>query len=183
MSTYRSKWALFRKECGVSANYYAKYVGNMHFIVLGGDEIPDRWDHGKVSAAQLSWLDAQLTNDENSGRMSYIYFHYPLYNTVQGSLPEQESGYSINDNDALWNVLSRHRNAIFFSGHSHYGLDVVRKTGSSPLLVNTGAIGYDSNYGQSFSQGWYVYVFGGHVVLKGRDFLNHCWLQTVTFSG
>lgn len=171
----------FRRFVGRPQAFYDVEAGRTHLIMLAGDEKPVRWDACRISSEQLTWLDSLLARDEGEGRASLVFNHEPLFDTVEGSLPEHPSGRSIDNDTELRAVLDAHPGAFVFTGHSHFRLDA-RRIGEGPVFANTGAIGYDDGYGRDFACGWFVRVEERAVTMRGRDFLGDRWLDEVRFE-
>jgi len=177
---YRLDWHRFSRRIGIAHPYHDTMVESIHLIALAGDAKPDRWDHGCLSEAQLAWLEQLLADDDRTETTAFVFNHEPLFDTVEGSHPDQQSGDSIVNDRALRAVLDRHPRAFVFTGHSHYRLDA-RRVGTGPVFANTGAIGYDENYGKNFAQGWFICVTADEVIMRGRDFIQDTWMQEYRF--
>lgn len=157
--------------------------GATHLIFLGSDEAPARWDGARISAQQAAWLADLLDKDECTGRLSLVFNHEPLFNTVAGSLPGETSGQSVEGGEALRAVLDAHAGAFLFTGHSHFPLDVFVGGGMGPTFANTGAVGFDDAYCEDFAQGWLVRVGAGEVGLTGLNLLTGAPIAVRTRRG
>ncbi|MDO5116920.1 MAG: metallophosphoesterase [Eggerthellaceae bacterium] len=184
---YRSdQLLLFLREAGLSRVYYDLYVDGLHFIVLG----PDAWSTGWVpfnfTSRQMEWLDDLLAADEEAGELSFVFCHEPLQNTIHGSM-EGSFGYrnSLIENEECASIMERYPHATYFSGHSHAYPDIKRPKPEGALYVNDGAVATGqvwapaSTYGGGFSGafGIQVIVYEKRVDFRGRDFLEHEWIN------
>lgn len=222
---YEAKWnnyktseeEMFRRFyefAGVDKPYYSKVVKGIPFIVLGTEkymgfykDMPDvkeqfpKWDgnidHVYMSDEQLDFLRSQLKKYSEQNKPVFVLSHHVLKETISGS---RQSPY-LNDYmqyDEIISILGDYSNAIFFSGHSHWTLELpdwavnVKVPGGDKegfTAVNTGAIqtGWMSagpNGGEVvtpegglFNQGLQIDVFEDEVVIKGRNFRTNSWMQ------
>lgn len=178
---FRGALRRFRRVVDRPRPFYDVEDERTHLIMLAGDEKPARWDACRISSEQLAWLDSLLARDERDGRASLVFNHEPLFDTVEGSLPDHPSGRSIDNDAELRAVLDAHPGAFVFTGHSHFPLDA-RRIGDGPVFANTGALGYDDGYGRDFACGWFVRVEERAVTMRGRDFFSDRWLDEVRFD-
>lgn len=175
----------FMNEAGVSSVYYDREVAGQHFICLGPDIDAGNSVRFNFSAEQMSWLGRMLDEDESAGKMSYIFCHEPLTNTLrntgQGSWAASNS---IVDEDAIRSLLADRSRAVLFTGHTHLYPDVAHPDDGGPLYVNDGAVGPGQispdrmDFPEAFmgSFGWLVSVFNDRIELQARDFLQHEWI-------
>jgi hypothetical protein len=222
---YEAKWnnyktseeemfSRFYEFAGVDKPYYSKVVKGIPFIVLGTEkymgfykDLPNvkeqfpKWDgnidHVYMSDEQLDFLRSQLEKYSKQNKPVFVLSHHVLKETISGS---RQSPY-LNDYmqyDELMSILGNYSNAFFFSGHSHWTLELpdwavnVKVPGGDKkgfTAVNTGAIqtGWMSagpNGGEvvtpdggSFNQGLQIEVFDDEVVIKGRNFKTNRWMQ------
>ena len=182
---------LFREQAGISNQphpYYDRTINGVHIIALGPDSYPqDNWAHFGISDEQVTWMDNMLDADLDNGKLSFVFLHEPLYDTVRQTDPGDfghEWSLSDEDNNNLHDCLRKHPNVIFFSGHTHAFPDTVQLEGDEPLYVGTGSAAYCiddvsddvagagdmSTYG---SYGWEVTVWETCIRFRVRDFLKH----------
>lgn len=162
--------------------YYDKWVKDHHFIFLGSERYrqsyPELGENAYLSQQQLDWLQAKLTEAKTPNRPIFVFLHQPLPYTVNGS--HEELG--VMQHRELREILAKHPEVILFSGHTHYVLNspymVVRDTFT---MVNSSSVYrvYDPIAGNTSidrSQGLYVEVYEGKVVIRGRDFAKRMWI-------
>ncbi len=155
------------------------------------------WDEVWMSEAQFQWLEDRLWHWRRQGRPVMVISHHPLPNTVSGS----HNKLYLRDYlqaDRLLGILGRHPDAFFFTGHTHWDLNLsdwyVRRVvpGTANLdgfhVINTGAIqtGWTDNgtggevvVPGGFNQGLQVEVGPRWVVVKARDFQRKEWIKQV----
>lgn len=162
--------------------YYDKWVKDHHFIFLGSEKyrqsMPDLGENAYLSQQQLDWLQAELAESKTPNRPIFVFLHQSLPYTVSGS--HEELG--VMQYRELREILSKHPEVILFSGHTHYELKspymLVRDTFT---MVNSASVyrPYDPFEGRANadrSQGLYVEVHDGKVVIRGRDFARKMWI-------
>ena len=182
---------LFRKQAGIADQvhpYYDRTINGVHIVALGPDSYPDdNWAHFGISDEEVTWMDDMLDADLDAGKLTLVFMHEPLYNTVRQTDPGDfghEWSLSDEDNENLHDCLKKHSNVIFFSGHTHAFPDTVQIDGDEPLYVGTGSVAYCiddvtddvegagemDTYG---SYGWEVTVWETCIRFRVRDFLAH----------
>ena len=166
--------------------YHDHWVKGHHFIFLGSEKGLELF--ADLSDEQLAWLDAKLSEGEDACRPAFIFLHQPLKNTVSGSY-EHQKWYGVTQDDKLKDVLSRHPNAILFTGHTHWELGsantVFGGDGRLPLMINAASVAYlwtDEDKHKDGSQGLFVEVYPDRVVIMGRDFKAGEWLDNVRYE-
>ncbi|CRK84720.1 DUF4073 domain-containing protein [Neobacillus massiliamazoniensis] len=222
---YEAKWNNYKTSeeeifsrfydfAGVDKPYYSKVVKGIPFIVLGTEKYmgfyqnaPDvkeqfpKWNGGidqvYMSDKQLDFLRSQLEKYSKQNIPVFVLSHHVLKDTVSGS---RQSPY-LNDYmqyDEIMSILGDYPNAIFFSGHSHWTLELpdwavnVKVSGGNKkgfTAINTGAIQTGwmsagpnggevvSPEGGLFNQALQLDVFEDEVVIKGRNFRTNSWMQ------
>ena len=170
-----------------SLNY--SFVRNgCKFIFLGTD-VSDQ-NYLSLSATTLSWLKAEFDSAQE-GKPTFIIMHQPMYGTLAGSFKD---GYGVKPNttEPLKELLSQYPEVIMFNGHTHrdmnqYGIHYSRDE-KLPNIFGTSSVGYlarayDSSTTETYrgSEGYYVYVYGDKVIVRGRDFLKGEWISSAQF--
>ena len=98
---------------GMSGPYHDHWVNGYHFIFLGTEEGLELF--ASLSETQLIWLDTKLAESKNPVRPAFVFLHQPLKDTVAGSY-ESQRWYGVAQDEALKDVLAKHRHAILFTG-------------------------------------------------------------------
>lgn len=182
---------LFREQAGIADQphpYYDRTINGVHIIALGPDSFPeDNWAHFGISDEEVTWMDNMLDADLDAGKLSFVFMHEPLYNTVRQTDPGDfghEWSLGSEDNDNLHECLSKHPNVIFFSGHTHAFPDTVQLENDEPLYVGTGSVAYciddvsdevdgSGDMDMYGSYGWELTVWETCIRFRVRDFLKH----------
>ncbi len=181
------------------APYYAKDINGYKYIFLAGDNsayyglnLVANSNDAELSSTQLSWLDAQLADNEknNGSKPVFVMLHQSIENTVAGSFEGQEWDGVVNV-DALKAVLNKYNNVILLGGHSHWEINSPKNmfAGSDtlPVAINTASVGYlwtDYNgVGEHMegTQGFYVRTYEDKTVFLGRDFENGLWIPSACY--
>lgn len=148
--------------------YYAQKINGCTFIVLG-DEDPQEDTTAFISAAQLSFLDAELSAAP-AGKPIFVFLHQPLnhFTPTRFKVGAQS--------DQLQDLFEAHDNVFVFSGHVHASLSSANyKELNGVHYINVPKL-FDTN------SGWQVEAYAGKVLLRARDYINGAWLPTYEFS-
>jgi 3',5'-cyclic-AMP phosphodiesterase len=170
----------------MSGPYHDHWINGYHFIFLGTEEGLELF--ASLSEMQLSWLDAKLTEGVDAVRPAFVFLHQPLKDTVAGSY-ESQRWYGVTQDEALKEVLSRHRQAILFTGHTHWELEASHTMYDGedrlPMMLNAASVAYlwtDKDEHKDGSQGLFVEVYADRVIVRGRDFAAGAWLENARFE-
>ncbi|WP_102716174.1 metallophosphoesterase family protein [Paenibacillus castaneae] len=181
-----SRLGAFLDATEMRGPYHDHWVNGYHFIFLGTEEGLELF--ASLSEAQLSWLDAKLTERKDAARPAFVFLHQPLKNTVAGSY-ESQRWYGVTQDKALKEVLSKHRNAILFSGHTHWELEASHTMFDGqerlPAMFNAASVAYlwtDEDEHKEGSQGLFIEVYADCVIVRGRDFAAGEWLENARFE-
>jgi 3',5'-cyclic AMP phosphodiesterase CpdA len=166
--------------------YHDHWVKGYHFIFLGTEKGLELF--ADLSDEQLAWLDAKLSEGQDSGRPAFVFLHQPLKDTVAGSY-EAQKWYGVTQDEELKAVLSKYPNAILFTGHTHWELGsqhtVFGGKDRMPMMINAASVAYlwtDEDKHKDGSQGLFVEVYADRVIIKGRDFAAGEWLDEYEFQ-
>jgi len=153
------------------------------------------WDEVWLSDEQFAWLESRLAYYARRRKPVMVFSHHPLPNTVSGT---RNALYKADylQADRLLNILGRYKNVFFFSGHTHWDLNlsdwavrrVVPGTGNPEgfMTVNTGAIQTlweDDGHGGERAldgleaSGLQVEVSGDSILLRARDYRRRQWIK------
>ena len=168
------------------------------------------YDYGKTTSrllddTQLDWLGARL--EEYRDKTVFLFFHTFLDEEAGDASTSAGKEYSLPliagtvDHTRLVKYLTKYRNVVYFSGHSHQSFDLQfmkEKAGDKSNLYTN----IDDNGGnfatmvhipsvaaprtgeklsddKTRSEGYVVYVYEDRVVLRGYDFVNQ---QTLAYA-
>lgn len=164
--------------------YYDKWIKDYHFIFLGSEEYPID-NFASLSMTQLLWLEKTLSINSSLNKPIFIFIHQPLKNTVSGSIGNQ--GWNGVKQDAqLKNLLMEYPQAIVFTGHTHWKLGSHNTYYKNVCnFLNTSSVSYLSTDSKPYiygSEGYYIKVYNDKVLIKGRNFSNHTWIENAEFT-
>lgn len=183
LGSYNTQIGYFYKYAGVRSVYYEKEIGGFHHIFLGSESNNKSGVDADLSDAQLNWLEERLRalRTEDRDKPVFVYLHQSLYNTVSGSLKGQNWN-GVMQEERLRSILQNYPQVYLFNGHSHwhmnsYGNHHAPSDDGLPNIFNTASVGYlwssDDNPDGEYlrgSQGYYVWVYSGKVLVFGRDY-------------
>jgi endonuclease YncB( thermonuclease family) len=162
--------------------YYDRWVKGYHFIFLGSEKyrqsILGLEENAYLSPEQLQWLEGKLNETKDTNQPVFVFLHQPLPYTVAGSGLEL----GVMQFRELGDILSKHPQAILFSGHTHWDLKYREMVWRDKFTaVNSGTVirPYDPATDISDSnksQGLYVEVHDDKVVIRGREFSTKTWI-------
>lgn len=128
------------------------------------------------------------TEGKDAARPAFVFLHQPLKDTVAGSYGSQR-WYGVTQDEALKEVLSKHRHAILFTGHTHWELGSLNTMYDGhdrlPIMFNAASVAYlwtDEDERKEGSQGLFVEVYANRVIVRGRDFASGVWLENARFE-
>ncbi|GMK40009.1 hypothetical protein PCCS19_30640 [Paenibacillus sp. CCS19] len=169
---------LFLEKTGMTGIYYDQWINGYHFIVLGSE---NKSTGGKLSNAQLAWLEGKLAEHASSDKPIFVLFHQHISDTVYGS---DRWGHTQN-HKKLYAILSKYPQVITFSGHSHYMLESPRSIHQRDFTsLGTSSVRYPelepgmvqgNHPPDDISQGYLVMVKDDKVIVKRRDFHRNDW--------
>ncbi|WP_405154467.1 metallophosphoesterase family protein [Paenibacillus sp. FSL K6-0108] len=176
----------FTAITGMNGSYHDHWINGYHYIFLGTEQ-----PHPKdcdMSAEQLQWLEAKLSEQAAADQPIFVFLHQPLMDTVAGSMKEQ-GWYGVNQDAALKDVLSRYPQAILFSGHTHWQLQAQRTMYEGgeqmPTMFNASSVAYlwtDEDEHLDGSESLHVDVYHDRVVVKGRDHVTGSWIEGAKYT-
>lgn len=144
---------------------------------------------------QLAWLDRKLTETDND-RFRIVMSHFPLTNVVPSKTGRKQLAY-VRDSSKQKRILEKHKNILFFSGHTHFTLDsdspaVLYDEEHRVVYLNTASVGNIVPDVQSVkrgeaentagSMGLYVDVYERHIEIVGMDFLSGSLIDKCRFE-
>lgn len=187
----RERFNRFRGANPKGPVYYDAWIRGCHFIFLGGErsrmDDPEFQDDAVLSRRQIHWLEARLEEQKRPGRPIFVFLHQPFPGTVSGS----RNASSIRPDRELKALLSRHPQVLFFSGDTHWELDLpsthfADRPGTFNMF-NTSSLRdpyntKDEAIDRNMSEGLVVQVLPGRVIVRGRDFLGHRFIEGQIYS-
>ena len=161
--------------------YYSVNISDeFQLIVLGSES--DAGIQEDISDEQLNWLESELKTAKDSGKIVFIFNHYPLNNTWADVWSEGHIG---EDSDRVYEILKNAQTQIlYFSGHLHMGYyDDKREVvyDDNVTFINVAGFGVDNTDGDADIQhngtGLQVEVYEDNILIRVRDFAVHKWLD------
>jgi len=187
----RARFNHFRGVGPDAPVYYDVWVGGYHFIFLAGErsrmDDASHLDAAVLTKPQLDWLEATIRDQASPGKPIFVFLHQPFPNTVSGS----KNDTSIVQARELQTILSRYPQTLYFSGHTHWQLDMptTHYTNRSYAinLFNTSSLRdpyneKDEPIPRNLSEGLWVQVLPGKVIVRGRDFLRHAFIKGQSYT-
>lgn len=183
---WEQRLGMFMEATDSQAPYHDHWIDGYHFIFLGTEQ-PHPKDC-EMSSTQLQWLETTLAEQAAPNRPIFVFLHQPLLNTVAGSIEEQ-GWYGVKQDTELKAVLNRYPQVMLFTGHTHWTLDNERtRYGDDqqrPSMFNAASVAYlwtDEDEYLEGSQGLHVEIYEDRVIVRGRDFVQGCWLEGVEYT-
>lgn len=163
--------------------FYSATVGDYKFIMIAVPYPTAPSDVGgvtyRVTDEQLKFLDEELYDAEESGKVTFVISHVGFGELI----PFTSSG--IQNPNEVAEILNRHENVFFASGHTHsnLGLDstFVRpyENGRNFTHYNEGCLVWASGdtsigqqYEKEYSTGQYIEIYSDKVLIKARKFMS-----------
>lgn len=188
--------------------YYTVETEEANFILFVSSATNRLHEYLYLDTENLTWLEEALATLATNGKKTFLMFHQPLMNTVEGSFSEQitvfdqiqqneEIGYvrkmhwgaEVAADEDLLSILLNYPDVVVFTSHTHWTLEgerTLRQRDSFPYMVNTAATAYiargDGVRHHEEAQALYVEVYGDKVLVRGRDVLNGKWFPTAQFA-
>ena len=140
--------------CNDNEKTYSALIHNDLFIFISFD----RGYGDNTYIESIPWAIKKI--EENEDKRIFIFIHYPLMDGVAGEFENEYFGFSKNakDNKKLLDIITKHKNIIVFSGHTHHPYELaksdIRKEkanfyllddSKSTALVSAGVISYSIN--------------------------------------
>jgi hypothetical protein len=199
-TTEDSLFRSFYTFAGRNKVYSEHSFGGVPVLCIGTEKYmkyhdPKLTDDVWMSDAQFAWLEDRLAYWTRRRQPVMVVSHHPLPNTVSGT---HQKPYLRNylQADRLLQVFGRYKDLFFFTGHTHWDLNLsdwyVNRVvpGTANLdgfhVINTGAIetGWkttgcngETTVPGPFNQGLQVEVEKGWVTIKARDFSKKEWIR------
>jgi 3',5'-cyclic-AMP phosphodiesterase len=176
-------------KTGTESLYNDEWIGDYHFVFLGSEQYrqsdPTNAEDAYLSETQLQWLEGKLAEGASSDKPIFVFLHQPLPYTLSGSsIPINNR--AVVQHERLMEILSQYPQVIFFSGHTHWSLNMPTTIAKKRFtMFNTSTVwdplnASDTSIGPNESEGLYVEVYADKVVVKGRDFYRRQWIEGQT---
>lgn len=191
--SYSSLLQNFLTYANTDCVYYEKTVNGYRHLFLGS-ESKSNGLYADLSQAQLEWFDSRLNSitAAQPNKPVFVYLHQSLYDTIAGSF-EGQGWNGVVQNERLREIVAKYPQIYMFNGHSHWDMNtrgsMHDRSDGLPNIFNTASVAYlwSSFYipaGEYVrgSQGYYVKVCEGKVLVLGRDFENGKWIPSACFE-
>jgi predicted phosphodiesterase len=162
--------------------YYSRAINGYTFIVLGSEE--SAGTDQVITPAQILWLDETLAGAAQGGKPAFIFNHQPFNDKTHfpdphPNRPDGHYWYQLDGmgeaSQAVFDVVKKYNNIIFFHGHVHAPLGVCETEGVTlvnvwPFTAFTGGNGmYAEVYEDRVLLRWREYAFGQWIDWDGWD--------------
>lgn len=181
----RNRFFKYKKEYSKtqyddSVYYSVSLSDDFQLIVLGSES--DAGVQEYLSDTQLIWLENELKLADDSGKIVFIFNHYPLNHTWEDVWTEGHMG---TDSDRVYKMLKNcGSKVLYFSGHLHMGFyDDKREVifDDNVTFVNVAGFGVDNDVGNADIQhngtGLQVEVYENEILIRVRNFAKHEWMD------
>lgn len=173
----------FLSRTGNKMLYHDHWLEGYHFIFLSTEAGLERYC--TLSEAQLEWLEQRLAENAAPDKPIFVFLHQPLKNTVAGSM-EHQDWHGVTEDEQLRAILQQFPQVVMFTGHTHWELgSPYTYNEAKPAMFNAASVAYlwtDEDEYKYGSQGYYVEVYDGKVLVRGRDFVNKSWIEEASFT-
>lgn len=179
--------------------YFEQTYNNDVFIFLGMNA--ENYGDSCFTTEELDWLETKLESYKN--QRVFLFFHVFMPNTcgnINGLYPYSSLSETSDITSRFISLMTKYKNAIYFSGHSHLEFNCQRfgananifSNGSTchrvhipscayPRKSDTGtSSGTIYNYNEG-SEGYLVDVYENAIVLRGRDFIKGKYLPIANY--
>ncbi len=152
--------------------YYDKWIKGYHFIVLNTEN--GLKDACSLSESQLVFLEEKLSEKEDGEKPIFVMIHQPLWDTHwRGNILK---GFGEEDHKVK-EILARHPQVVFFSGHIHNGVGVTeiieRPFGT---MVDLPSFLFSENGVTEPGIGYHVEVYEDCITMRARNYEKSMWI-------
>lgn len=168
----------FQRFMGVEKPYGDAWVNGVHLIMLSQEayvqEKPEVQEGAWYSDEQLAWLKSVLKSHAD-GSPALVFIHQPL-----PAIGSDGGNHRLIRANEFREILKPYSNLFVFSGHTHQDLNQPnRYVKESFHWFMNASVG--KTRGEK-SQGMYIQVYEGAVVVKGREFTDSSWIAVADWE-
>jgi predicted phosphodiesterase len=179
--------------------YFEETYNNDKFIFLGMST--EDYADGCFKKEELSWLENKLESYKN--QRVFLFFHVFMPNTcgnINNLYPYSGLNLSSTEIQDFIRLMTKYKNVIYFSGHSHLEFDLQRfgananifsdgttchrvhiPSCAKPRKNSFGISSADTYKYDAGSEGYLVDVYENCIVLRGRDFIKQKYLPIANY--
>lgn len=183
----------YKDICGrdISTPYFSETINGYYFICIGSDS--DSGCEATISDAQMEWFRNEMEKAALTKKPIFVFCHQSL--NQRHGLPRtwdraEDPDRPLDDggigarSDEVAEILKKHKNVFYFSGHSHMGLcgeDMMQKEGYSTFeeeegvtLVNLPSLSCGNHHGemQNLGIGLQLEIYESKVILRPKNYLS-----------
>lgn len=165
--------------------YYDAKYGDVAVIVLDSCNAENKFFLGEE---QLKWFEEKLTESDGA-RYRVVVNHFPIAGTVGfdccGCIPLKGLNKPFAENDEVLELLEKHENVIYISGHTHKNSDndircVYFDKEHKNLHIDAGCIIWNSvnmeikreYYLQNRSTAQIIDIYDDYIITRSKDFVS-----------
>ncbi|MFJ7934526.1 FIMAH domain-containing protein [Sporosarcina sp. NPDC096371] len=168
---YMENNAVYMPE-DTTTTYFDRWIEGYHFIILNPENSAK--DTAWMTQDQLDWLDEKLSENEDPTKPIFVIGHQSLNDTHRQS--NVNNGFGPQDG-AVKEILEKHPQTVFISGHAHNGFGVVEAMQRSyGVLVDLPSFSQVWNGDKANGNGYEVYVYEDEIYFSARNFVTQQWL-------
>lgn len=171
--------------------YFSRMIKGYKFIFLGSTKVPDDEDCAALGEEELKWLEDELSGSDD--KPTFIFCHQSINNNhgLPKTWSEKEEDWAPEiggigkESDKVKEIITKHKNIFYFSGHSHMGLNgekSLEKNGYASFekhdgvnYINLPCLTRGNHHGENEKTGigCILEVYTNKVVIRPRSFTKH----------
>ncbi len=182
-----------KKICGYELDkaYFSKNINGYSFIFLGATGKAENEDCALFGQEEIQWFENELNTACENGKPVFVFNHQSINNNhgLPKTWDRKEEDWASDvggigiESDEIKNILSKHKNVYYFSGHSHMGLcgEKSYKENGYASFEQHGGVNYinlpcltRSNHHGEYNKtgmGIIIEVYDDKVVIRPRNFV------------
>ncbi len=182
--------------------YFSYILNGYHFVFLGND--CDSGCEASIGEEQMKWFEEDMEKAGKSKKPIFVFCHQSLnqkhglprtWDRNEDPNADPWDGGLGKNSDAVEEILKKHKNVYYFSGHSHMGIGgekIQKSDGYSTFekeenlrLINLPSLSCGNHHGEDRSMGVGVQleVYTDKVVIRPRNTKKRKWLTVPIKDG
>lgn len=175
----------------ITTPYFSEVINGYYFICIGTDS--DSGCEAELSDTQMDWFRNEMDKAGKTEKPIFVFCHQSLnqrhglprtWDRVEDPNRPLDDGGIGARSDEVAEILKKHKNVFYFSGHSHMGLcgeDMMKNEGYSTFededgltLINLPSLSCGNHHGeiQKLGMGVQLEVYEDRVILRPKSFIS-----------